>query len=803
MKRALRFFLLFFSIATNMNSLRSQWIQTTGPYSGYVYSIVVFDTILIVGTYDGVFLSTNNGARWTKANTGLTDTNVRTIIRSGTNLFAGTDAGVFLSTNIGTSWSNRSTGLTFNEVSAIAVSGRNLFAGISYGGVYCSTDSGTSWNQVDSGLTNTNVIALAVSDTNIFAGTGNYGGVFRYTNYGANWKAINTGLTNTLVGALAVSGTNLYVGTNGGIFRSTNNGTNWSLSGLANTSVSFLSVMDTNVFAGTSDGRIFLSTDKGSSWTEINNTGSSSSVTSMAVNGANLYAATYDGLFQSSNNGTSWNVVNLGMPNQPIGGLAVSPNGTGGTNIFAVTGSYSGVFRSTNNGTSWFAASSGLPVTLIGALGVDGANLYASTYNLGVFSSTNNGANWNAANSGLPGFSTFAVSDTNLFAGTGNGVFLSTNDGTSWFAASTDLTNANVTSLAISGPNLLAGTYNGGVYRSTDNGSNWAAVNSGFPSYSATTYYDIQTLVVSGPSLFAGIMYTGVYRSTNNGTSWSVVDSSVTCTYINGLTAYGTNLFAGMGGGVSVSTDNGTSWIAANAGLPPAYVNALAISGTDLFISTAGEGVWRRPISEMIASIPPNIILSEPSLAFGSVQNGSTKTDTLIVTNNSTVPLIIDSVFTGTKWFSTVSRHDTVTKADAIRLLVSFNPDSEKAYSDKLYIVSNSITPLAEVALNGNGTITAVLQNTSILPNSYGLSQNYPNPFNPTTIINYQLPANSSVSLKVYDLLGREVATLINRRQNAGYYNATFNGTNLPSGVYFYRLQTETYSSTKKLLLLK
>lgn len=83
------------------------------------------------------------------------------------------------------------------------------------------------------------------------------------------------------------------------------------------------------------------------------------------------------------------------------------------------------------------------------------------------------------------------------------------------------------------------------------------------------------------------------------------------------------------------------------------------------------------------------------------------------------------------------------------------------------------------------------------------LSQNYPNPFNPSTVINYQIASPGKVSLKVYDLLGREVATLVNEEKAAGNYKATFNAMNLPSGVYFYRLQTATYSNTKKLLLLK
>lgn len=99
--------------------------------------------------------------------------------------------------------------------------------------------------------------------------------------------------------------------------------------------------------------------------------------------------------------------------------------------------------------------------------------------------------------------------------------------------------------------------------------------------------------------------------------------------------------------------------------------------------------------------------------------------------------------------------------------------------------------------------LTSVRQIGIDIPKEYGLNQNFPNPFNPTTVINYQLPVNSFVTLKVCDVLGREVATLVNGRQDAGYYNATFNAANLSSGVYFYRLQADNFSQVKKLLLLK
>ncbi|PIO47238.1 MAG: hypothetical protein CMR00_11400 [[Chlorobium] sp. 445] len=103
------------------------------------------------------------------------------------------------------------------------------------------------------------------------------------------------------------------------------------------------------------------------------------------------------------------------------------------------------------------------------------------------------------------------------------------------------------------------------------------------------------------------------------------------------------------------------------------------------------------------------------------------------------------------------------------------------------------------------GRLLSVSRTEAPVPTGFSLSQNYPNPFNPTTTIAYQLPKPSRVSLKVYDTLGREIATLVQTRQQAGEYRVQFSAEALalPSGVYLYRLQTEEFSQTKKMILLK
>jgi hypothetical protein len=92
---------------------------------------------------------------------------------------------------------------------------------------------------------------------------------------------------------------------------------------------------------------------------------------------------------------------------------------------------------------------------------------------------------------------------------------------------------------------------------------------------------------------------------------------------------------------------------------------------------------------------------------------------------------------------------------------------------------------------------------SGFIPSAYKLEQSYPNPFNPSTIIRYHLPENGYVKLKIYDILGNEVATLVNEHKEAGYYEVSFDASNLSTGVYFYKLQAGNFVMTKKMLLAR
>jgi photosystem II stability/assembly factor-like uncharacterized protein len=372
-----------------------------------------------------------------------------------------------------------------------------------------------------------------------------------------------------------------------------------------------------------------------------------------------------------------------------------------------------------------------------------------------------------------------AASDTNLFVGTlYDGIFLSTDNGTSWTAVNSGLTISFVNCFAVSGINLYAGT-SGGVYHSTNNGSNWTLDSIGL------TCHWVSALVISATNLFAGTSGGGVFLSTNNGSSWSevntgLVSGSGASKIIPCLAVNGTNLFAGtFSNGVFRSTDNGTSWTATGTtGLTDTEIRLLTVNDTNLFVETAFMSIFRStdggsswtPVKTGLTNTIVNTIAVSDSKLYAGTNGG-----VFLSTNN------------GTSWMSV---NTGLTDSYVYTLCVS---------GTNLFAGTDSGVwkrPLSEMT-------TAVERSTIEEPTHFSLNQNYPNPFNPTTTFSFSLPCRSFVSLKIFDLLEREVATIVTEQLSAGSYSKQWNASNMSSGIYFYRLQAGSYTQTKKLLLLK
>jgi photosystem II stability/assembly factor-like uncharacterized protein len=649
------------------------------------------------------------------------------------------------------------------SINALAVSGTDLFAGgIQPGGLYRSGDDGANWTL---SLPRSNIYSLYISGTTILAGTA--GGIGRSTDYGNTWIWANNGYSPFGAVSFAVSGMYIFAASSGGLFVSSDDGVTWNAAGLSG--VHAVAVFGSKVIAGTGANGVFLSTKNLGEWSEINNGLTDKNVQALAVSDTTIFAGTHDGgIFRSANGGVSWSAANTGLTSSNITSLVVS-----GTTLFAGT-SNCGVFRSTDNGTTWTPASAGLTDSTINTFAVSGTNLFVGTQSRGVFRSTDNGTNWSQVNTCLlnrPAISV-AASGTMLFAGVENyGIFCSADNGKSWSSSIAGRKLYSARMLKTSDSNILA--LSGDLYLSPDDGANWTPVSNSY-------YLAINAFTVSGANIYAGTYYQGVYRSTTNGTDWTRIDTNFTNHEISVLVDTGTDLFAGTSeSGVYRSTDKGITWSQVNSGLAQLTITALAVSGPNVYAGTYDRGV------------------------FHSIDNGTTWSR---ISKGLTDSCIAVLAISGTDLFAGTKNGGVFQLPEKGTTWIDINAGlTNKAIHD-LAVSSQDLVagtdhgvfrrPLSEL-------ITPVVEPHTPIPSRYALEQNFPNPFNPSTTIAFDIPSRLFVSLKIFDVIGREAAVIVSEELPAGRHSRQWNAANLPSGVYFYRLQAGAFKDTKRLLLIK
>lgn len=364
---------------------------------------------------------------------------------------------------------------------------------------------------------------------------------------------------------------------------------------------------------------------------------------------------------------------------------------------------------------------------------------------------------------------TYAIKgDNTVFAGTASGVYISTDNGNSWSHKSgSPIVSAMAVDLA---GNIYAGS-SAGLYRSTDNGNNWTGGGTG---------YDwVNTLAINvNGDIITGCQGGGIYISTDNGNTWAQRNNGLTDFYVLSLAVNNTgDIFAGTTKGVFRSTDYGYNWSEINNGLADSTIRSLTVNnkeevfcGTEggLYYSNDNGNNWNK------TSLPNNVVTSIITL------NG----DMFIGTFTRGVYHSTDN---GSNW-------QQVNGGLFYPSIVSLIVNSEG------YLLAGA---MGGEAYKSTNSVTFVEETNLSISSDYVLYQNYPNPFNPVTKIRYHIPKESGVAIKVFDVLGREVTTLVDSNQKAGKYEVEWNGTKCASGLYFIRLQSGNLSTIQKALLMK
>lgn len=394
-------------------------------------------------------------------------------------------------------------------------------------------------------------------------------------------------------------------------------------------------------------------------------------------------------------------------------------------------------------------------------------------------------------------FTVLAIdSDDNLYAGTYFDFFKSTNNGDEW----TSIYNGfYVTSIVFNsqGEMFIGTGGGGGIFKSLDKGETWIHLNDSLISYSISDL-DIN----SSGHLFAVIRGRGMYRFPNNGESWEEI--------INGLTYYYSlnELYIPKTGPikdylfVTVSEMNDYNYIVRSIDYGDSWeqMNFFDVWFWPETFSSTSAGVIFLGLVDTAPHSYGGAIFKSENLGYDWISAGSSaRATTLILDNN-------EFIYAGTfdnwwGWCQGIIR--TTNGGDSWE---SFNSGLPQGSCGYVLACSSEGILFAGTESGIYRTVestTDINEHEVIVPIEFLLFQNYPNPFNPTTSIRYQLPQSGNVKLKVYDLLGKEVITLVDEEKPAGNYEIKFDASNVPSGVYFYSINAGDFSDTKKMILIK
>ncbi len=696
---------------------------------------------------------------------------VQAVLIEGDNLLVGTYRGtIYGSTDGGKTWSPRNRGLSpsLYETNALVSAGDTVFAATT-DGVYMSTDWGNGWTLINSGLPSlysTGVGALARSNSTLYASTPD-DGIYRRPISGGTWTPDTAGLWRSIYGVVApvnsivVDDSTIFAGTNAGIYRQGLTDSTWEALDLQG-QIDAVTADSNKVFCVVNvDTRsIYFSSDFGTKWNDLS--GNVSEVSSITFHNAELLAGTSNGIFISRDNGQNWKSLDSGISGPPGTYDFVPELKSEGNRFYAAT--FQGLYELGAGDTSWSLLFNQYPVppsyNYFAAVGVNlVADAYANYYNgsiQGTYVSTDFGSTWSADTaSPLSAFYNIIQVGNALF-GIDTGVFVSTDEGLSWVERDFGLPKiGGINAIVESGGVLYAGcggyylnAYVGGVYRSTNGGFVWSLIGlKGIPVYS---------LAASGENLVAlcGGNYVShfMYTSTDGGATWEETYSAIPQgVYLKALAAEEGTVFLGTTRGVYRSDDGGLSWINESSGL-------------------------LKDSSDVYPSI---------SLMYGSASTSTSPSTLFAAAGGNLYRLNNAQGSWDVVYEQPAGSEGRITNVAAV--------------DGFLYVVSTA--GIWRNRLTDLSSLGAMIP--ADVPSGFILSQNYPNPFNPSTAIQYVLPRSGFVSLKVYDVLGSEVATLVDGRRSAGTYSVVFNGSKLASGVYFYRLTAPGVNIVRKMLLEK
>jgi len=696
---------------------------------------------------------------------------------------------------------------------------------------------------------------IKFANANTLYMTQEYGVIMKSTNKGIDWFGLNYDSTANFGPISFLDGNTGFVAykkdSKMRIIKTGNGGLSWTSLIVSNTWYSPISMFFLNSntgFIGSQSSILYKTTNGGNNWDStivaydslfvLNNIYFKNASTGFITGWTSLQSQYWGRIFKTTNAGINWSSVTVPWIPQSLqfigdtgyvfgGGYYYTKTvnlGASWDTVFvnqfqgienakfvnSLTGFITGrdfisdnvfISKTTNGGINWqkFNFFGYYDLSLVDAFGTN--DIIAAGMGGTIIKSNNSGVSW--INNSLPVNAFYDVSfpDQNTGYVLNNNVYLkTTNSGASWTADS--IRNSYNKNLSNNGLVQFFDGMNGfmmkdSLYKTTNGGLTWnKIVFSGNRILRTFNFVNSNTgYAILDYFSYPNIATTYLNKTTNGGISWqetqytAIVDftkmhffdenTGYAYTY-SGATAY------------KKTTDGGLNWVNVNTGYnfnKIYFLNPLRgfLYGSNGLYLTTNGGVNFTSVFFDSAKVIFDLSFIDDNTGFLLMGDY----------NSNTCPKLYKTTNGGLNW----NQSCTLFRNTRFYLLKFINVNTGFCFGEAGAIIKTN---------NGGGFI-GVNQISSQVPAMFSLFQNYPNPFNPTTNIKYQIPKLSSphalggdlVLLKIYDILGKEIATLVNEKQNPGTYEVTFDGTVYPSGIYFYTLETQNYRNTKKMVLIK